>query len=429
MIKNVSRVEQQGLCLECGTCEGMCPQNNIRLNQDQMGKFHISILDDNFCNRCSSICLKVCPGHEVDVDALNLSFFGSQPENPRLGNLSKVLLAYSNIEEVKQVAASGGVVSSLLIYALEQEIIQGVYLLQPQADHAFTPVPKLVTNRKGVLGAAGSIYWPAPICTCLRELRKNEGLFAFVGLPCEIQAVRKAQLFDRRLRDKIKFTIGIYCGGRPTIQGQRYAFKRYGIELEKVAAIRYRQPEWPGHLKVIMKDGTEKHVYKSEQLQGFTGQLFSHPRCLFCHDATAELADISTGDAWRLEDIRMPEEKSIVAVRSQVGLEIINGAAQAGVINVREIEKERLYHSQMRPIMYKHIGLSARLRLGKRLFRRVIPQITFSQGEVDSTIADYWAAFKILLLNNLTNKPLILKVMNWIPLSRLKKYSHFNRYG
>ena len=428
MIDNVSRVDQAGLCLECGSCEGMCPHENVKLIQDQLGRYRINILDEQFCTRCPSICLKVCPGHEIDVDSLNQTIFGQQPTNPLLGNLSKVFLAFSPVEDVKQVAASGGVVSSLITFMLEHKRIDGVYLLQPQPDNVMNLIPQLATTRAEVLHAAGSIYWPAPVGSCLRELRNRDGSFAFVGLPCEIQALRKAQVFDRKLRDKIKITIGIYCGGRPTIQGQRYAFRRYGIDLDQVVEIRYRQPEWPGHLKVVMKDGSERHVYKPEQLQGFSGQLFCHPRCLFCHDATAELADISTGDAWRLEDVRLPEEKSIVAVRSGVGLEIINEAAEAGYLNIREVEKDCLFQSQKRPILHKHLGLAARLNLANRLFGRAVPKITRSQNSDQVSFSDNWAAFKILLLNTLTRKPVNQKLMDLIPMKFLKSYSHFDRY-
>ena len=430
-MKNVLEVDQNGLCLECGTCEGMCPHNNIKLIPDETGRNRIHIQDESFCEKCPGICLKVCPGHEVDMDRLNEQVFGQVPENYWSGNAIQAFLGYSPDKMTKKTSASGGIVSTLLIHALETGMIQGVYLLTPQPGKPFSLKPTLATDKQSVLKAAGSFYWPAPIGQCLKEIRHSEGKFAFVGLPCEIQALRKAQSINKGLREKIAFTIGIYCGGRPTIQGQHFAFERYGIDLDEVEEFKYRQPEWPGHLKATLKNGEEVHVYKPEQLQGFSGQIFSHPRCLLCHDATAELADISTGDAIRLEDIRQPDEKSIVVARTKTGLDLMESARAANKLVLREVGIEKFVHSQHRPILHKKLALWARIKLADRLFGKPTPKIkmTAPEGEIRMRPVFYTAGLRILLVSALTAKPWVRKLLKIVPMSWLKKYSNFEIYS
>lgn len=430
-MKNVFEVDQSGLCLECGTCEGVCPHNNIKLIPDKMGRNRIHIQDDTLCEKCTGICLKVCPGHEVDMDQLNLQVFGKIPEDYWAGNARKAFFGYSPDEMVKETAASGGIISSLLIHALETDMIQGVFLLTPQPGKPFTLVPTLATDKASVLDAAGSFYWPAPIGQCIREILHSDKKFAFVGLPCEIQALRKAQNVYKKLKEKVVFTIGIYCGGRPTIQGQVFAFKRYGVDVADVDKIKYRQPEWPGHLKITLKNGEEIHVPKTQQLQGFSGQIFCHPRCVFCHESTADLADISTGDAIRLEDIRRPEEKSIIVARNKIGLDLLTSASQANRLVLREVGIDKFVHSQHRPILHKKLALWALIKLADHLPGKHTPKIkmTAPEGELKLRAIHYIAGIRILLVSELTSSAFFRKIMRIIPMRWLKKYSNFEIYS
>jgi coenzyme F420 hydrogenase subunit beta len=430
-MKNVLEVDQNGLCLECGTCEGVCPHNNVKLIPDETGRNRIHITDDSHCAKCPGICLKVCPGYEIDMDHLNMQVFGKLPENYWAGNYIQAFLGYSPNEMIQKTSASGGIVSTLLIHALDTGMIQGAYLLTPQPGKAFGLHPVLATHEADVLAAAGSFYWPAPIGQSLHEILHSDGKFAFVGLPCEVQALRKAQKVYKQLNDKIAFVIGIYCGGRPTFEGQRFAFSRYGIDLDEVAEIKYRQPEWPGYIKVTLKNDQEVHVYKPQQLQGFSGQIFSHPRCIYCNDATADLSDISTGDAIRLEGFRKPEEKSILVARTKAGMDLLESARQANQLVLREVGIEKFVHSQHRPILHKKLALWARLKVAKKLFGKPIPKITMTAPDEEIKLKPVYftAGSRIILMGELTSIPFFRKLLKIVPMRWLKKYSNFEIYS
>lgn len=429
-MKNVLEVDQKGLCLECGTCVGVCPHSNIMLIPDIEGRNRIHIEEEKLCENCSGICLNVCPGHEIDMDQLNMQVFGKIPSNYWAGNYRQAFLGYCYDDEVQKKAASGGIISTLLIYALQTNIIEGVFLLTPKKGDPFRLEPVLAYDKDTVLNAAGSYYWPAPIGQCLDNILHSDKKFAFIGLPCEIQALRKAQNFSKKLRENVVFTIGLFCGGRPTIQGQKFAFQRYGIDTDQLERINYRYSEWPGYLKVTLKNGKEIHVQKSEQLQGYSGQIFCHPRCIFCHESTAELADISTGDAIRLEDTRGPKEKSLLVARTQTGLDLLDKAVEAKKLNLREVEIEKMIHSQQRPIIHKKNSLWARIYLANKILKNHAPSITMTvPDDVKLTFSDYFSGIKILLVSKIITYPFFRKLMMFIPMSWLKRYSNFSRYS
>lgn len=363
------------------------------------------------------------------MDGLNLQVFGKLPENYLAGNYLETFLGSCSDPEIQASAASGGIVSGLLAYALSAGLIKGVYLLTPERGKPFTMETVLATRLDQIKASSGSYYWPAPVGHRLKDILRSEGKFAYVGLPCEIQALRKAQSILPRLNERIAFSIGLFCGGRTTVQGQLFAMEKYGVDTSRIAKIEYRHSDWPGHLKVTMEDGSEIHVPKSKQLQGYASQLFCHQRCAFCHDSLADLADISTGDAIRLEGFRQPDEKSILVARTEKGLELLENACRAGFLKLREVDVSKLTHSQHRPLMYKKEALWSRLKVAKFMMIQV-PVIQLTRPEnLDHSFRALISGAKVVLLSVLSSKPIIRKILTLVPMRVLVKHSFFDRYS
>ena len=72
---NAAEVDRRGLCTECGSCEGVCPFQNVRMDQDANWRYRVRLLNPDKCKKCPRVCLQVCPGYAVDVDALNRRIF------------------------------------------------------------------------------------------------------------------------------------------------------------------------------------------------------------------------------------------------------------------------------------------------------------------------------------------------------------------
>ena len=63
---NVQEVAQWRLCVGCGVCAYICPENNIRL-VDVIESGIRPLVDGKSCSSCDE-CLKACPGLQISHD-------------------------------------------------------------------------------------------------------------------------------------------------------------------------------------------------------------------------------------------------------------------------------------------------------------------------------------------------------------------------
>ena len=149
--------------------------------------------------------MKVCPGHEVDFKGLNLEIFGKEPEDILIGNYLNCYVGHATDYDIRYNSASGGLVTALLIFALEEGLIDGALVTRMKKDKPLEPEPFIARTREEIIEARGSKYCPVPANVALREiLEANEGeRFAVVGLPCHIHGMRRAQRVDARLKERV----------------------------------------------------------------------------------------------------------------------------------------------------------------------------------------------------------------------------------
>jgi hypothetical protein len=103
-------------------------------------------------------------------------------------------------------------------------------------------------------------------------------------------------------------------------------------------------------------------------------------RCTICADRAAALADISLGDAWHPDLLRENSPGySLVVVRTEKGLHLLEEAVAGGAIEAREIDAETLARSQPSLFAYMNDGIRETLFLARLLGRRV-PQCGLAVG-------------------------------------------------
>ena len=115
------------------------------------------------------------------------------------------------------------------------------------------PCPFIATTKEQILAASKSKYCPVPANLALRKIleSKNNDRFAVVGLPCHIHGIRKAEIVNKALREKVVLHIGIVCeGGTFNFLGTEYRLKTMGITKRDVRKIDYRGKGWPGDVPI-----------------------------------------------------------------------------------------------------------------------------------------------------------------------------------
>ncbi|MFC1953926.1 Coenzyme F420 hydrogenase/dehydrogenase, beta subunit C-terminal domain, partial [Chloroflexota bacterium] len=386
--KTIKAVTDNDLCHGCGTCTVACPLSAIEMVRDNHRGLYIPKINFQLCNECS-ICLKVCPGHSVDFRQLNTCIFPNQSTDVMLGVHEKCYTSYSTDDELRYNGASGGLVTRLLISALEEGYIDGALVTRMNTDNPLEPEPFIARTKDEIISAAKSKYCPVPANVALKEIMDIEGRYAVVGLPCHIHGIRKYEQINKKLKERIILHIGIFCGYTYSFLATDFLLSKFGINRENIKALNYRGEGWPGSASILTDDNRNIliptfELYKTLEL------TFRPRRCSLCCDGSAELADISCGDAWLPEFADDNLGTSIAITRNKLGDDLINNTARLDDLHLRELSSELVIKSQPMWI-YKKVYIKLFLLLAK-IQRKGIPEY-----KVELTKLNISSIFKALL--------------------------------
>ena len=147
------------------------------------------------CTDCG-LCYELCPGQDVPLPALDQMVFGRerQPERELLGIYRRCVAAHAVAPDIRAAGAAGGVVTALLVYALEQGSIEGALVGQMDPKEPWHTVPVLATTSEEVIASAQSKYQVVATNAALsRLLEGGHKMIGHVGLGCHTEALRKLQ--------------------------------------------------------------------------------------------------------------------------------------------------------------------------------------------------------------------------------------------
>jgi coenzyme F420 hydrogenase subunit beta len=164
-------------------------------------------------------------------------------------------------------------------------------------DHPLEPRSYLATTPAAIVNAMGSKYTVTYPNHLLREVLRRGGRYAFVGVACQVEGLRKAQTVIPALDRAFVLVLGLFCGTTNTPRATVVGIRRAGLDPSDVSAVAYRGDGWPGAFRLKTRSGEMREIaYPDYCDRWFSAQMPS--RCLLCPDGTNELADISLGDAW-----------------------------------------------------------------------------------------------------------------------------------
>jgi len=377
---NIKYVVKNGLCVGCGVCEAACPNDAIKMVFDIKSGMPLPTVDEKRCNECQ-ICLNVCYGYKVD-NTLNLRISRTYPTSV-VGNFIRCYIGYANDQGLRYSSSSGGVVTALLTYALEQGLIDGAIVTRMEAGNPPKAKAFIATTIDEMLSAQGSKYCPVSFAECLKDL-ENGKKYAVVGLPCHIYGIRKLAEFNTKIRKSVSLYLGILCGGMPSYSGTLYILRRYNMEKQYITKFEYRGGGWPGRLLIRGKQPTSNR--KTEICVPYpeywhdTYQFFFPYRCTLCHDGFNEFSDISFGDAGLPHLIRKHENgMSLIVTRTKAGERLILDASQNEAIQTNSINVQDATRSQPGLMRFKSLTLRAKINLC-RTFRRKLPIFDLSRS-------------------------------------------------
>jgi coenzyme F420 hydrogenase subunit beta len=300
----------------------------------------------------------ICPGTAMDMPALAEGVWGHLPELSMLGETLHTAAAYSLQASERKLSASGGVVPALLRMLFENGDIARAYVLGTDPGKR-DGSGRIITNMEQFSVAHGSHYHPFDFGAELRRLLSERGRFAFVGLPCHVAAMRQVMRESDPVRQDCVVLISLFCGGINSFRGVSYYLGRHGIKPSDVATIGYRHGNWPGKIRVVLKDSSERIISRvrgnsrvsvMHYMAAFQG-FWMLKRCRICPDQVGDFSDISVGDphSRRFRDMSSKSDGggfSAVVIRSAGGLALFNRASEAGYLASLPFTVEEVIQSQ-----------------------------------------------------------------------------------
>ncbi len=350
----------ESICCGCGTCVAACPQSAIKMVINKEKGIYLSEVSEEKCNNCG-LCIQVCPGKGINYK--EMIHLGSNYHN-LIGNYHDCYLGYAIDKEIRYNSTSGGIITSLLIYALDEGIIDGALVTKMDEKNPLQAISFIAKSKNDIIKSANSKYCPVHTNSGLKELEDLDGKYAVVGLPCHIHGLRKIERLNKQISNKISLRLGLFCVRTISINGTYELLKKLNIARDEILHLEYRGRGWPGGMTIELKNGKSTFISTKEYYnQKFV--KFSPFRCVMCYDHTNEFSDLSFGDAWGLNN-NDRLGSSVIINRNSKYENILRDMEDKNLIFIKKITENDIINSQ-KAIKYKKIDIGARIKMANLL--------------------------------------------------------------
>ena len=323
-----SEVVTSGLCTGCAACVVACPHPvlDFETANGVYKPFHLDIdggpEDCTHGQKGCTMCTRACPRFRNWESEIDTHRFARERTEDEVYGIGDVLLARASDATLVEAGQDGGFVSALLIYALENDVIDAALVSGLEGDGStWRAEPRVVRTREEVIATAGSRYtYSANLLAYPEAAEGGAERIALVGMGCMASApgamqTRKAGKIARRL----SLTIGLQCSKTfddaifEELFEANYNIKRADIKKMNIKGV----------FQIWTTDGAFHEVPLKE------AQAFTREGCMRCPDFAAEHADISTGGIGAFGDW------TLVIVRTDQGRQLMDALKSANLIETR----------------------------------------------------------------------------------------------
>ena len=329
-----TEVITSGLCTGCAGCVIACPHDVIGYHHEpgQYKPFHLE--DELGADNCihgekgCTSCTRACPRFRQWEPEADEHLFGRarQPDE-MVGIYRDIMLIRAADEHVNQTGQDGGLVSAILIWCLDNGIIDGALTSFLDGDGStWKAVPGLATNKDEVLRGAGSRYTYSANTLAFKDA-EEKGLknLALVGMSC--QSSIGPVMWSRKIGKvgkPIKLNIGLLCSKSfDDSIFDELVLAKYGLPRQDMVKMNIK-----GVFQIWMRNG-DYHEINLKECHAWTREGCNH-----CPDFAAEHADISTGG------IGKDNDWTLTIIRTDLGEAVIKAMIADGVIEARPADSD-----------------------------------------------------------------------------------------
>ena len=292
------------------------------------------------------LALSVCPGTRVEAAASGcVRGENGAFDDPLVGRGEAVWEGYAADPQIRLGGSSGGVVTALSLYCLQQLGVAFVTHVGQDAVQPWKNRNIVSRNRGELMRGLGSRYAASAPCLSLADIEAADGSTLFVGKPCDAAAVALVLKHKPHLRAKIAAVVSFFCAGTPSSAAAVELLREQGADPQRLQSLKFRGDGWPGRFTAADRSGREVASLSYSESWGAL-QRSRGLRCSLCADGMGEVADIACGDAWhRYADDGNPGV-SVVIARTRRGLELVEGAQRAGYLILERVGVDAVISSQ-----------------------------------------------------------------------------------
>lgn len=315
-------VVNTGKCVGCAACVTICPADVFDYREE-----HPVDARNDACVYCE-LCADVCPVlRPQDADVPTLLGYRQPSQDEGFGPYNYAMLARATRPDIKARAQDGGVVTTVLIHALQNGLIQGVVAGDVDPQSPQLGQAKLATTPAELLRCSGSRYTYSPNTLALLEaMHRDVRPLAVVGVPCQVEGMRQQQFSSIRLemaqwyQKNVNLVIGLFCSESFTGESVQAIAQRLHVDPQEIVNINVK-----GKVVVRLRGGREEIIPLKDYRQ------YARPACLYCVDYAADHADLSVGgiglDGW-----------TFTVVRTEAGHEAFQLALTSGLLETQPLE-------------------------------------------------------------------------------------------
>lgn len=312
---------KQNFCTGCMACVGKCKKEAISI-RDSLSAYN-AVIDESKCVSCGA-CERVCPNnHKVNRN------------DPICWKEGWAL------DEVRIKASSGGAASAMM----ECFVNEGGYVaacLFRNGEFLFD----ITDKKEKLIHFAGSKYVksnPIGIYDKVIEKLKNGKKVLFIGLPCQVAAIKNYTLTIPTNISENLYTVDLICHGSPSPKILNLALHEKGIDIKRLREIRFRNKTNFG-----LSSQDEDNRYKTITPTGvqdmytyaFLTSLDYTENCYSCQYATlGRVSDVTIGDSWgsNQPDSEQGKGISLILCQTDKGMTLIQNSG----MKLEEVDVEK----------------------------------------------------------------------------------------
>lgn len=323
-------------CTICQACVNICPKKCIKLDSFKE-EFNYPVIDKDICINCGT-CEKVCPVlNPLEIyKPLKKSYAGIN----------------INVEE-RIKSSSGGVFTTLAKTIIEDKgfVCGAAFGDRFQVNHI------IIKDEEGLEKLRGSKYVQSDTNDVFKEIRnkliKGKKVL-FSGCPCQVGGLKKFLGKDY----ETLYTVDFICHGIPS----QNIFNKYIEILEnkyksKVVDFLFRDKTKGWHnssIKVKFESGKEytKIITEDIYMRGYFGNVYLKPVCYKCEFRNFKSgSDVTLGDFWgvEVEKKELDDNKgiSVIIINTEKGIELKDRIKSNNILELIDYNKILKYNKAL----------------------------------------------------------------------------------